>query len=54
MPGAASRRAGFRRICRTCLVVLPRLAGVTCARCALFGAKTRWKRVRLRWPDEPA
>ena len=25
----------------------PRLAGVTCTRCLLFGAKTPWKRVRL-------
>ena len=36
--GASSVRA---------LLPLPRLAGVTCARCALLGAKTPWKRVRL-------
>ena len=29
------------------LLPLPRLAGVIRARCALFGAKTPWKRVRL-------
>ncbi len=28
-------------------LTLPRLAGVTCARCLLFGAKTPWNRVRL-------
>ena len=28
-------------------LTLPRLAGVTCARCLLLGAKTPWKRVRL-------
>ena len=49
MPRAASRRGVFRRIRRTDLVALPlpRLDGVTCARCALFGANTPWKRVRL-------
>jgi hypothetical protein len=29
------------------LLPLPRFAGVTCARRALFGAKTPWKRVKL-------
>ena len=29
------------------LLTLARLAGVTCARCPLLGAKTPWKRVRL-------
>ncbi|MFT5450211.1 MAG: hypothetical protein ACI9DC_005416, partial [Gammaproteobacteria bacterium] len=29
------------------LLPLPRLAGVTCARCALLGANTPWKRVRF-------
>jgi len=29
------------------LAPLPRLALVSCARCALFGANTPWKRVRL-------
>jgi hypothetical protein len=29
------------------LFPFPRLAGVTTARCLLFGANTPWKRVRL-------
>jgi hypothetical protein len=47
---AARRSAGVRAsgsAVVACRPPLPRLAGVTCARCLLLGEKTPWKRVRL-------
>ncbi len=46
---AARRSAGVRSSVAAALALLPlpRLAGVTRARCALLGANTPWKRVRL-------
>ena len=47
---AARRSAGVLALGASAvraLLPLPRLAGVTCARCALFGANTPWKQVRL-------